>query len=585
LDSIQIELDNALEYRNTTRVHELLEELESIGTMAARAAAARGRGTAFATMADYGQALQWYRRSLDLYEQLGDRARLAAVIGNTGSIHRMTGDYPEALACHRRALTILEELGNKPGMARVTGNLAVIYDLIGDYPQALAIHRKALELHEECNDVIGVARVCTGIGIVFSSTGDHEQALTYLRRALAIHEEQGVLASVSLILGNMGIVYSSMERYEESLDHFHRAITMSRDVGNQAGVVHFTGSMVSALIQAERWDEAERALNEQATMAMDDPIVRVEHLSNRARVESARDNLDLAADLLHQALAMAHEAGLRPQEAEYNLLLRELALKRNDLAAYVKHNNEHHRITEEIRGRETTQKLAMMEAERRIDAERIEKERHRSLLYNTLPPDIADRVLRGEQVNDSFDLATVLFMDMVGFTTMSSTMHPNDVVRLLSRVFTTCDAIVAKHGLMKIKTIGDSYMAAGFPDPQSAEGVAHRSDVADRTARAALEIRHALSHEESHEVLGLRIGIHCGPVTAGIIGTERLQYDVWGDTVNVASRMESTGEPGRIQVSAHLVDHLTSGPWTIAERGTIDIKGKGAMTTYWLEER
>jgi len=191
-----------------------------------------------------------------------------------------------------------------------------------------------------------------------------------------------------------------------------------------------------------------------------------------------------------------------------------------------------------------------------------------AVLHSTLPKHIADRVARGEVVNDQFNSVAVLFMDIVGFTTISAQMDASDVVNLLDSVFTMCDAVVNTHGLTKIKTIGDSYMAVAFENITSA-------------GYAALELLDTIAD------ISVRIGIHCGPVVAGVLGKERLQYDVWGDTVNVASRMESTSEPGRIHVSeafAHAVQQIkTDGPFSIVERGTVEIKGKGMMTTYWLE--
>ena len=156
----------------------------------------------------------------------------------------------------------------------------------------------------------------------------------------------------------------------------------------------------------------------------------------------------------------------------------------------------------------------------------------------------------------------------------------------MDRVFAICDRVVAAHGIMKIKTIGDSYMAVGFPDDQEeSNGI--------RMAEAALELISSIDE------VRIRIGIHNGPVVAGVLGKERMQFDVWGDTVNVASRMESTGEAGRIQVSEDFACHPTlrrtrddkeelgsrrSAIGTLVERGTIEIKGKGTMKTYWLTE-
>jgi class 3 adenylate cyclase len=262
--------------------------------------------------------------------------------------------------------------------------------------------------------------------------------------------------------------------------------------------------------------------------------------------------------------------------------LRDLALKQNDLATYVHHNNEYTRITEEINGRQAATKVAMQSKQREIDAERRDVEKRLSVLHATLPAHVVDRIARNETVSDHDDNAAVIFLDIVGFTTISDRLASDDVVLLLERFFSTLDAVCAKHNVVKIKTIGDSYMAVAFSDAAQQQIL--------RAAECAIEMIAAVRTDTllSHEIgeVAVRIGVHSGPVTAGVIGTTRLQYDVWGDTVNVASRMESTGEPGRIHVSeafAHSLTPCLSDTLTLVQRGEISIKGKGTMTTFWLE--
>ena len=254
----------------------------------------------------------------------------------------------------------------------------------------------------------------------------------------------------------------------------------------------------------------------------------------------------------------------------------------------MEHNNEFTRITEEVRGTEATQKMAMMEAERRVQEERLKNEKERAILYSTLPDHVADRLIKGEDVSgDKHDNACVLFLDVVGFTTHTSSMDPHDTTTLLAEIFERFDEICKQHSVTKVKTIGDSYMAVGF------EG-------ADRVAQAAVEMTAASFTWPDESPIQFRIGVHSGPVVAGVIGKERLQYDVWGDTVNTASRMESTGEPGRIQCSESFERSFATAQDDVAqrhsegrsdeeplfnftERGAVEVKGKGKMTTYWLE--
>lgn len=227
---------------------------------------------------------------------------------------------------------------------------------------------------------------------------------------------------------------------------------------------------------------------------------------------------------------------------------------------------------------------AALEKKRLHDAEhiylrQIEDERARSdrLLLNILPRPIADRLKSGEsRVVNSYDQVTVLFADLVGFTVLSSEVPPSVLVRLLDQIFSAFDELACRHGLEKIKTIGDAYMAAaGLPFP--------RADHAEAAARMALDMHDVIGEisRSGRWNLNMRIGLCTGPVIAGIIGQNKFTYDLWGDTVNTASRMESHGIPGRTQVPQGTYD-LIAHHFRFEERGTIEVKGKGHMKTYFL---
>ncbi len=205
----------------------------------------------------------------------------------------------------------------------------------------------------------------------------------------------------------------------------------------------------------------------------------------------------------------------------------------------------------------------------------VEKERSRQLLDNILPSPIADRLLAGEEpIADEHSEVTVLFADVVGFTPLSARMTPEETVELLNAIFSGMDRMTEERGLEKIKTIGDAYMVAG--------GIpSKRPDHADAVADLAIAFLSLI--ERFHERgCHLRIGIHSGPVVAGVIGKTTFSYDLWGDTVNTASRMESHGLPDRIQVTRAVKERL-SGRFLLTRRGTIEIKGKGPMETWFLE--
>ena len=224
---------------------------------------------------------------------------------------------------------------------------------------------------------------------------------------------------------------------------------------------------------------------------------------------------------------------------------------------------------------------ALREAARAEAAAEREYERSETLLANILPAAIAARLKSRTEtvIADRYDEASILFADMAGFTARASETAPDDLVQFLNRVFTDFDRLVERHGLEKIKTTGDAYMVvSGVPEP--------RPDHAQALAGLALEMRDAamdLRDPQGREV-PIRIGIGSGPVVAGVVGTRKFFYDVWGDAVNVASRMETTGYAGKIQVSEDVYERLKD-EFVLEARGEIDIKGKGRMPTWFLLAR
>ena len=223
------------------------------------------------------------------------------------------------------------------------------------------------------------------------------------------------------------------------------------------------------------------------------------------------------------------------------------------------------------------------EMERRQQAEcaaREERDRAETLLLNILPAPIAAEMKSGRHtISQTHAAVSVLFADIVGFTELTGRLSCHELVTLLNRVFSAFDGLSERHGLEKIKTIGDNYMVVGgLPSPSDR----HAEAIADM----ALEMQTLIGtfHRPDAQPMALRIGMHTGPVVAGVIGRRKFIYDLWGHTVNVASRLETGGLPGRIQMSEAMAD-LLRGRFGIEPRGDVAIKGVGMMSTYWLGAR
>ncbi len=217
---------------------------------------------------------------------------------------------------------------------------------------------------------------------------------------------------------------------------------------------------------------------------------------------------------------------------------------------------------------------AVNRAEAALEAEYAKSE---ALLHNIMPPEVAERLKDNpEVIADSHKPVTILFADIVGFTEMSSQSSPEALVSLLNNIFSRYDALVDEAEVEKIKTIGDAYMVvAGLP--------VGREDHAEAIARLALEMMEATRKvaQETGQKLQIRVGIHTGAVVAGVIGQRKFAYDIWGDTVNVAARMESTGVAGRIQLSPDTAE-LLGDEFEIEPRGDVEVKGKGVISTWFL---
>lgn len=224
----------------------------------------------------------------------------------------------------------------------------------------------------------------------------------------------------------------------------------------------------------------------------------------------------------------------------------------------------------------------VLQAALQVEHELLQAEREKSerLLVNILPTPIAERLKRSDaSIADAFGEVTILFSDIVDFTKLSARTSPAELVAFLDAVFSRLDALAERHGIEKIKTIGDAYMAAaGLPSP--------RPDHAEAVAEMALDMRDSFADLRGPDgsVVRMRIGIHSGPVVAGVIGRRKFIYDLWGDAVNLASRMESHGVPGAIHVSDELHDRLGD-RYLFESRGTIAIKGKGELKTWLLTGR
>ena len=481
----------------------------------------------------------------------------AEELNNIAKEHYQHDRYPKANAAATEALTLARAAGDNKEEAMALHTLGIVANYTGAYPAAEAYFRQALALYEALGNKSGAARVTGNIGIVYKNLSDYPRALEYLGKALAAHEALGEKNGAAIVTFNIGNVYNNLSDYSRALEYFGKTLSAFEELGNRRSATLAIGN-IGAVYAKQDFDGYD------ATKA---------------------------EEYLLKAVAISSEIGTKLEQYEFHKSLVDLYKQQQRWEECQSHFEKYHGLKEEVQSEEARKKAELMEQRRQADerekqlaVERARAQATEELLHNTLPPEIADRLLAGERIADAHANVSVLFADIVDFTRLSQTLTAKELVEGLDFLFTKFDDLVEKHGLEKIKTIGDCYMAiAGAP--------AVRADHAEAIAAMALEmmaVAATFRAISTGEPIRLRIGLHSGEVVAGVIGRRKYTYDLWGDAVNTAARMESHGEAGKIHCSGEFVRavgavddlplHLR-----FVERGEMDIKGKGTMTTYFLE--
>jgi len=548
-------------------------------------------------------------RSLEVYTSLHDTDGIGRVCNLLGVIMMNAGDLPKAFEYYQRALDAATQKHNDHRIAATLHNIGMTLDLAADYAGALEYYHRARSMNESIGDLQHLANNLAAIAGSYRMIDDHQRSLEAYDQALDLYEQIGDRHGVGNMLENLGTSYSIMADFDKA-EQFRRRAIEELSVLDDVPMLHKAiTDLAKTMLQLGRMDEAIAYRDQARTLPITRPLQQISAVDLDALIHVERGELDEADQCYATILDLIENHGLRFLEVDIRKQLRDLALRRNDLAAYVKHNDAVTAVTAETKGNAVAVKIAMQDTERRLAQERQAHERQLAVLHATLPKEIADRVARGETVSDHFDHAAVLFTDVVGFTSHASELPGSVVTALLEELFRVFDSACKQYGVTKVKTIGDAYLCfAGSDIGEQISDIGHEQRTASpeqRVAAVAIAMQQAefywpsATANSNSNRIQFRIGIHSGPVTAGVIGTERLQYDIWGDTVNMASRMESTGEAGRIQVSESFAAALRDGERIsdigedgpisdprypiLRERGAIEIKGKGLVTTYWLE--
>ena len=580
-----------------------LKILEDMGDKRGIAGSLGNIGIIYDNQGNYSKALEYYQRSLKIKEEIGNKQGIGKTLNNIGIIYYNQSDYSKALEYYQRSLKIKEEIGDKKrGIASSLGNIGTIYDNQGDYPKALDYFQRSLKILEDIGDKQGVSGILNNIGSIYSDQGDYIKALDYFQKSLKIFEEIGDKKGVAFSLNMAGITYKYQGDYVKAQDYLQRALKINEEIGNKKGVaqsLHIIGN-----IYAKQGDHINALENCKKSLDLAEKIsailVQKESCECLYDAYKALGNGNKALEYHEQMLVLndslqTEETAKKLQQMEFakTMLADSLVLVEKDLKVEMAHQIE-------VRKKDKNRNLAIgagvfflllsggfYSRWRYVKRSRaiIEKEKDRSenLLLNILPAEIAEELkLKGSADARDFDLISVLFSDFKGFIKVSEKLSAKELIAEINHCFMAFDHICEKHGIEKIKTIGDAYMAAGgLPVPSE--------DSIKNTVLVALDMQSFITNRivekrAKNEVpFEMRLGIHTGPVVAGIVGVKKFQYDIWGDTVNTASRMESSGEIGKVNISENTYALIKDDPqFNFESRGKIQAKGKGEIEMYFV---
>lgn len=509
-------------------------------------------GLAHMRLSNYELALESFFHSLEIASRHQYTLQAGQTQSSIADVYDITGNFANAKIYYDLAIESLVKANDSVAIATAYLNYGDALFNNNELESASSNFENSLEYFEELNSQEGVAFNLGNLGMVYAKQGKHDQAESNMNKAIETFEEMENYYPISIFLTYIADIYIEKNSKSKALAYASRSLELANtyDLKNEISNAHFKLHEIH-----NHFGAPDKALHHyQAHIAMRDSINNiktVEALANQRtefEVSQKQTELDLSEQKSRTnsiiAMGTGAVAGL------FSLVA--LLLYRNN--RFAKKTNK-------------------------IIAE--QKERSDNLLLNILPKETAEELKENGKVKAKrFESTSVLFADFVGFTKFSKNKEPEIVVETIDRYFRAFDDIVVELGLEKIKTLGDGYMCAGGLPVES-------EDHATRLIQAAIQMKayviQKYEDQSSDDSFGIRIGIHSGPVVSGVVGSKKFAYDIWGDTVNTAARLESHSEPGKINISEETYD-MVKDNFACVPRTPRDVKGKGMMKMYFVEE-
>ena len=580
---------------------------------------------------DLNRAISISEQANELSENIGFKSGVAYSLKNIGMGYYFQSDYVEALFYWQRAKTKFEEINDVVGISNMLSNLGAIYSDQGAYLKALELNLQSLKLAEQAEDTLRIATALLNLSIGSEGNNNYDQALNYSRRALSLFQSIKDDYYIGITLLYIGNSYIETSNYDSALININKSLELLRGTEYHSDALLYLGKAYRNINEYRKaikyldlsYKEAlQSGSNKSIAMSLIELALTYEEQGDAGlAIKSYEKSISIALELSNSndelieaygglsrinfilgnntkgaEYKVLHEAvqdsifNIESIQAQNRLFFNYEIEKKEGEIALLEKDNEIQKAKEEkqklLRNVFVIGFLIMLVFASVIFIQRnkIKKGKKLSdkLLHNILPDEVAEELKeKGESDAKDFEDVSVLFSDFSGFTSLSEQLDAKELVAEINTCFKAFDSIITSYGMEKIKTIGDSYMAAGglhIP----------RTSTTNDVVMAGLEmltfIKERKGELESQDkpFFEMRVGIHTGSVVAGIVGDKKFQYDIWGDTVNIASRMESSGEVGRLNISETTFELVKDDGLLFKLRGKIEAKNKGDLVMYFV---
>ena len=564
---------------------------ERVNFQTGLALALKNMGIGYYLQGKYKDAILNWQQAMNVYKLIGDKRGVANMLSNQGAVYYAQGDDAKALELHLQSLKLSEEISDSLRILTSLNNIGGVYqNKTATYDKAREYFLRSYRLSLVVKDQYLIGTAAVNLGEFYFKMGDDSTALKYLNESVKAYEGS---ENLPYSLNYIGRVYTRQKEFEKAIKTHMEAFEISKKLDTRldmtqslvglAQAYYAKGDITSSIEAYKQSLEYGIPLNAVAEMkdAYQGLTLAYSKKSDYANAYKYQDLLLAIKDTIYNISTdkklgtLQFTFDLEKKESQISLLNKDKEIQQQEIKRQKLVRNGF------IGGFAIVLLFAAVFFTQR---NKISKGKKRSdeLLLNILPEETAEELkATGTAKAKSFDLVSVLFTDFKNFTLASEKLTPEELVAEINHCYSEFDRIITKHGIEKIKTIGDSYMCAGgLPGTNNT----HPFDV----VTAGLEMVNFIERNKQERIekgqpyFELRLGIHTGPVVAGIVGIKKFAYDIWGDTVNTASRMESSGEIGKVNISGSTYE-LVKDTFTCIHRGKIEAKNKGQIDMYFVE--